>query len=139
VKKGISILMVFLVLTSMFHLTIATHYCCGKVIASKISVTGKLATCGMEAIEEGNLETNTLIRKHCCEDVVTSYNIDNNYSPSNLFLTGIENFNINNLFIVDDFSFVLNTHSSLLFTDISPPGWLMYTDVDLSDICVLRI
>jgi hypothetical protein len=139
VKKGISILMVFLVLTAMFHLTVATHYCGGNVAASEISFTGKLATCGMEAIEENIPGSGTQIRTHCCEDVVTSYNIDNNYTPSFIFLPETVNNNINNLFIVADLTLKFSTVSSLLFTDVSPPGWLMTTDVDLTHICVFRI
>lgn len=138
-KKVFSILMVFLVLTAMFHLTIATHYCGGHVAASEISVTGRLASCGMEAFEEVYAGTGTLVRTYCCEDVVTSYNIDNNYTPSFSFFPESVNYNINNLFIVADLSFSLNTFSSLLYTDVSPPDWLLSTDVDLSDICVFRI
>jgi hypothetical protein len=39
------------VLTAMLHLTVATHYC-GEVAASRISLSGKLASCGMEVADE---------------------------------------------------------------------------------------
>jgi len=131
--------MVFLVLTAMFHLTIATHYCGGHIAASEISVTGKLATCGMEANEVSNIGTGTQIRAHCCEDFVTSYNIDNNYAPSSIFLPESENSNISNIFIVENLNISFQTVLSLLITDVSPPGLMYSTDVELSDICVFRI
>jgi len=36
------------VLTAILHLSVATHYCGGKIVASQISLSGKLASCGME-------------------------------------------------------------------------------------------
>jgi hypothetical protein len=48
VKKIVSISLLFLTLTALLHLSIATHYCGGMKAASKISFSGKLATCGME-------------------------------------------------------------------------------------------
>ena len=138
-KNGISILLVVLMLAAMLHLSVATHYCSGKVAASTISLSGKLATCGMECSEEGLPLSGTNFTKHCCDDIVTFCGIDSNYTPSFSFLpesyqnnfqvfskpTGSPGFSIA----------VLKS----LYTNVSPPEALMSTSVDLSDICIFRI
>jgi len=131
--------MVFLVLAAMLHLTVATHYCGGEVAASKISLSGTLASCGMEVDGVSYPVEGLQLKSHCCDDVVTTYNIDNNYTPSYSFLP--ENFN-NNLQIFSIPAVLTYNNSrtlSFLFTNVSPPGCLMSTNVDLSDICVFRI
>ena len=80
-KKGISISLVLLVISAMLHFSVATHYCGGHVAASTISVTGKLASCGMED-QQNDLPPGKYFSKHCCEDVVVSITTDNNYVPS---------------------------------------------------------
>jgi hypothetical protein len=51
-KKGTSISLVILILTGMLHLTVANHYCGGKIAASKVSSSGQLANCGMEGTDK---------------------------------------------------------------------------------------
>src|SRR5450759_4132645 len=85
-KKGVSISLVVLMLTAMLHLTIATHFCGGKVAASKVSLSGKLASCGMECSEKDLFIPGTHIITHCCDDVVTFCGIDSNYTPSFSFV-----------------------------------------------------
>lgn len=138
-KKVFSIAMVVPVLTAMLHLTVATHYCGGEVAASKISLSGKLASCGMERAEERCPMQGNQIKSHCCDDVVSVYSIDNSYAPSYSVLPENSKDDIQ-IFAIPAF---LATSSYAFFTflnsDVSPPGVLMSTDVDLSDICVLRI
>jgi hypothetical protein len=80
-KKVFSISMAVLVLLSMLHLTVATHYCGGEIAASKISLSGKLASCGMERAEESCPIQGNLMKSHCCDDVVTLCRRDRNYTP----------------------------------------------------------
>ena len=138
-KKGISISLVFLMLTTMLPLSVAIHFCGGKEAASTVSLSGKLATCGMECSEKELLLPGTNFTKHCCDDIVTFCGIDSNYTPSFSFLpesyqnnfqvfskpTGSPGFSIA----------VLKS----LYTNVSPPEALMSTSVDLSDICIFRI
>jgi len=139
-KKGISISLLFLMLTAMLHLTVSTHFCGGKEAASTVSLSGKLATCGMaECLEKGLPLPGTNITKHCCDDVVTFCGIDSNYTPSFSFVPEYYQYNFQVIAIPVALS--VNSYTGLihLYTNVSPPGTLMSTSVDLSDICIFRI
>ena len=138
-KKGFSVIVIILMLAAMFHITVATHFCGGEVAATLISFSGKLASCGMEGTGRELPLSGTYFTKHCCEDVVTSYGTDSNYSPSvfNVKDTYQDNFQI--------FGITTGTpvHSIAAFESLSnngsPPGAVLSTQVDLSYICVFRI
>jgi hypothetical protein len=139
VKKVTSISFVLLMLTAMLHLTIATHYCGGKIAASKVSLTDKLANCGMESSEKGIPILGTNFSTHCCDDVVILCGIDSNYEPSFSFVP--ESYQYNFQVFTHPLGLSVNSISNIIpsYTYIYPPGTLMFTNVDLSDICVLRI
>jgi len=138
-KRLFSISLVFLMFTTMLHLSIATHYCGGHLAALKVSFAGKLASCGMECAEKDFPLPGTHFITHCCEDVLTFYGINSNYTPSFSVVPSSYQYN----FQVFDIPGGLPTHSSAviksLYTNVSPPDALMSTNVDLSDICVFRI
>jgi hypothetical protein len=139
VKKLFTILTVILVLTGMLNISVAKHYCGGKLVASKISLSGTLASCGMV---EGNCpydHDGDQLESHCCDDDVTAYSIDNNYTPVTQTASEFSTAKIAfpDLSYASLFRFpVINYQSG---SDISPPGLLMTSSVDLSDIRVLRI
>jgi hypothetical protein len=138
-KKGISIAMVLLMLTAMLNISVATHYCGGKLIASKVSINGKLANCGMEGSEKKIPLSGTNFASHCCDDIVTSCRINSNYTPSFSFIPDSYQFN----FHIFSAPTGASGHSLAvlrsLYTSTRPPGTLMSTNVDLSDICVFRV
>lgn len=138
-KKVFSISLVLLMLTAMLHLSVATHYCGGKVAASKISLSGKPASCGMEGEEKDMPLPGTNLISHCCDDVVTFYGIDSNYTPSFSFVPDSYQNNFQVFAIPVGLS--ANSYKGLnsLYTSVSPPDELMSTSVDLSYICVFRI
>ena len=138
-KRLFSISLVFLMLTTMLHLSIATHYCGGHVAALKVSFTGKLASCGMECAEKDFPLPGTHFITHCCEDVLTFYAIDSNYTPSFSFVSDFYQNDLQVFAIPVVLS--VNSYTGLipLYTNVSPPGALMSTSVDLSDICIFRI
>ena len=84
-KKGFSILLSLVLILSGVHVTVSTHFCGGKVAASEVSLSGKLATCGMEDNMSACPLQGQNIKSHCCEDIVTIYGIDNNYTSSSSF------------------------------------------------------
>lgn len=138
-KRGISIVLAFLMLAAMFHITVATHFCGGEVAASLISISDKLASCGMEGPGKELPLTGTYITRHCCEDVVTAYGTDSNYTPSSFlikdtFQDNIQIFNMTPGTPVHNIA-LLKTVSN----NESPPGVLQPTEVDLSYICIFRI
>ena len=138
-KKVFSILLSLLMLAAMLHLTVATHYCGGKVAASTVSLSGKLATCGMECSEKGLPLQGTNFTKNCCDDIVTFCGIDSNYNPSFSFVPESYQFNFQVFSIPAGSPVYSIAVLKSLYTNVSPPGALMSTNVDLSDICIFRI
>lgn len=132
---------VLLVLTAMLHLSVARHYCGGELAATKVSLSGALATCGMEDTE-GNCpydHNDYQIESHCCEDDLTAYSIDNNYTPAAKVAVQLSTAKI----AVPHLSFVSPARfpdiKTQAWSDIGPPGLLMTSSVDLAEIRVLRI
>jgi len=141
VKKAVSISMVLLMLIAILHLAVATHFCCNTFAGATISVSGKLASCGMENDRESrNLPfSGTRISPLCCSDHITYVKIDSDFIPT--LYSEDENFQIRlNFFdlpLINSFdSFnILSAKSA----NENPPGPLLSSGVDLSDICVYRI
>ncbi len=143
-KKGFSIALSILMLAATLHLSFATHYCGGQEISMKISLSGKLAECritdcGMDGSENEIPPSGTNITKHCCDDIVTVCLINSNYSPTYSFVPVSFQNNFQVLAIPLELSPKSQTYNNLLYSNVSPPGALMSTNVDLSDICVFRI
>jgi hypothetical protein len=138
-KKAISISLTFLMLTAMLHLSVATHYCGGKIAASKISVTGKLATCGMNDVEKNIPQTGLHYTTHCCDNVMASYGIYSIYFPT--FSSFPESFHVNYQVLSTPCGFNFQSLISVnpIYTSVSPPDELLSSNVDLSDICIFRI
>ena len=136
-KKFYSISLAVLILIAGMHLTFATHYCGGSIAASKISVSGELASCGMEGAEDTCPLSGDHFKSHCCDDEVSVYAIDNNYSPSFPDIISISQ-NILQAFYLP-ISEVLPSSSLIsLNNNVSPPGELYISAVRLIDICVFR-
>ena len=138
-KKATSISLVILLIAALMHISVAVHYCGGKEVASRISLTGKLANCGMESSQNAETLPGLRFEKQCCDNVVTYCGTDTNFAPSFSFIAETFQYNFQLIFIpsgltADSFAGLIP-----LFTDVSPPGALMSTYVDLSDICVFRI
>jgi len=122
----------------MLNFSVATHYCGGHVAASKISVTGKLASCGMED-QQNDLPPGKYFSRHCCEDYVVSITTDNNYVPSSINIPDAFQFSLQTSDLQSESLAGLTGIFRMQYSGISPPGILMSTNVDLSDICVFRI
>jgi len=138
-KKGTSISLIILILIGMLHISIANHYCGGKIAASKVSSSGLLANCGMEGTDMQVPHSGTNFAKRCCDDIVISYSIDNKYLPSFYFVPDSYQFKFQILSVPVLSSLYPISNLKLLDTNVIPPGVLMSTHVDLSDICVFRI
>jgi len=140
-KKFLSISFSLLILISGLQLTVSTHYCGGEIAASKVSVSGELASCGMEA--EVPVKQCPLSGSHfdsnCCNTKVSVFAIDNNYPPS---LTDYKSFSQPVLQVFDiPVGYQIQSLSVLspYSTNVSPPGNFMVSAVSLPDICVFRI
>jgi hypothetical protein len=138
-KKAISISLSVLMILGMAHFSVAKHYCSEMEVASKVSLSGKLASCGMEEETESCPVSGINLTSHCCDDVVSYYGINSNYTPSfsdvpEFFQYNFQVYSIPVGLPVTSADFVKTS-----YTSVNPPGALMSTNVDLSDICVYRI
>ena len=137
-KKTFSIVLALLILAAGIHLSIAKHICGGEVVAVKWSLSGEKASCGMEN-EGGSCPNSKDISSDCCQDEISIYSVDSNYSPSVFHICKISN-NISQVFTVP---VSLGTQSllasHLLCSSNEPPGKLLTSAVLLSNICVFRI
>lgn len=138
-KRGVSIALILLILTAMLNLSVATHYCGGKIAASKVSLTGKLASCGMAGSEKKLPLSGTSFTTHCCDDIVTYCGTDSNYTPSFSFIPDSYQYNFKFFSIPAGYPVYNPAVLKSQYIDASPPGALISTNVDISDICVFRI
>ena len=138
-RKGISIIFALAMFLSGAHFTIATHYCGGKVAATIISLTGKLASCGMEENEESCPLPGNLLKTHCCENKVATIGIINNY-VSPVSIVRDNNTTGQQLFyapVSQSFLNIVNSNPS--YTDTGPAGGFSASAVTLNYICAFRI
>ena len=138
-KKILSIIFALLILLSGMHLSLATHICGGEIAAVKWSVSGEIASCGMENQNQSCPIQDGFSSKSCCQDEVAIYSVDNNYNPSSFELKKVAS-NIVQVFYIPVnllFNFASVPTSSLAY--ISPHNKLLFSSVSLPDICVFRI
>lgn len=139
-RKILSILFASLILISGLHISIAKHYCSGESSAfENISVTGELATCGMEDPNDQGVLSGVYFKAHCCDNEITTLVVDNNYAPSfSIFkafaqpvlqvYNDVEVLNLQQIVSIDPYN-----------TNVLPPGNYLASAVSLPDICVFRI
>lgn len=139
-KKFLSILFACLILVSVMHITIATHFCGSELASSeKISVSGVLASCGMEDDGDNCSSPENHYSKHCCSDNMVVLAVDNNYELTNSEFNSVSHPSIQAVYIPT--GYLNNSFSSinLICSNVSPPGNFVVSDVSLPDICVFRI
>lgn len=124
-------------LLSGMKISIDHHYCGGKLAATKVSLTGKLASCGMEE-QEQTCSNQPSVDKNCCEDQITYFGINSKYVPEYFKLSppspgkDIPTFPV--------YSVPLYISDTNNFTSwVLPPGDKIKSGLTLSKICVFRI
>jgi hypothetical protein len=139
-RKILSILFASLILISGLHISIAKHYCSGESSAfEKISVTGELATCGMESPNDQGVLPGVHFKAHCCENEVSTLIVDNNYAPSFSIFKVFPQPVMQVCHIIEVFNLQQIVVLSLYNTNVLPPGNYLASAVSLPDICVFRI
>lgn len=138
-KRAISISLTFLMLIALLHLSVASHYCGGSIVSSKVSLSGKLANCGMEGNKQGSPRTGTWLTSHCCDNVLTSFGTSNNYFPSFSFVLASNQphsqfFTVPATLNIYSFPLLISVNSG-----VGPPGAPAPNSVDLSALCIFRI
>lgn len=137
-KKLLSISFAFLILLSGMHFTIATHYCGGELAAVKVSLSGKLASCGMET-DNDYLLPGIHIETDCCQNQGSVFEVDHNYSPTfSEFKTNTQPV-LQVFTLPENISFNSLTSLFQINANTSPPESLLASAVSLPKICVFRI
>jgi len=139
VKHLLSISFAVIILLSGMNLTIATHYCRGEIAATKISFSGKPASCGMESGTENSSSSETGITTHCCEDKIAAYTIDSNYCPSEIHLKNLTRYILATFGMPVNVSFIYYHNPSSFLADKGPPYLITENAVSRAEICVFRI
>lgn len=138
-KKFLTIPLALLILLSGMHFTIATHYCGGKIAATRVSLSGKEASCGMISDHRSGNSTETQVSSKCCDNEFAVYKIDSDYSPSAFHFKEINQNILQEFHIPEGFSF-RSTFAFLTHpTNVSPPDYFLANAVSMADICVFRI
>jgi hypothetical protein len=138
-KKILSISVALLMLLSGMQLTISRHYCGGELADSKVSLTGHIASCGMEGETDDCAQPGNHVESSCCNNKVSFYAVDHNFSPSFSEFKTFEQ-PVLQVFILPEIqNFIAINAYNRIYTDVSPPPNWLVSDVNLSDIGVFRI
>ena len=139
-KKILSILFAFLILISVMHISIATHHCgSADETFERVSVTGELASCGMEGCDDECAAPGNHFEKPCCNDNISILAVDNNYAPSFTNYTAFAQHILQVYIVPVSIEFHSLTALNLTSTDVSPPANFLVYAVSLPKICVFLI
>jgi hypothetical protein len=136
--KGVfTILIGVVMLASGMTVSIDRHYCGGELAGTLISVSGRLASCGMEKVQNDCTDQPSIDKK-CCDDQLTFYRISSKYLPEYFRLSYTTDFK--DLQSVPE----CNSLFRVPFLDVYrtwelPPGEQLRSAPSLSEICVYRI
>jgi len=137
-KTIISIILIILLLFSGISVKFATHYCGGYVAGTKVSLTGELATCGMER-QSVDKSLETTCSKSCCEDVTSSYSICNKYVTTS-YSFNVQKQQVINMVFVSPCS--INGQEALTHpsnNNTRPPGIYHPNSVSRPVLCIFQI
>jgi hypothetical protein len=126
-----------LVILFGMHLSLATHFCEGRVFASKISFTGEKASCGMES-NKCPIHQNQ-VASDCCKDQIANLSVDNEYSPSSTQIKDITRNILHTIYTPERIALFSLFHSNTLLTHVHSKDVGMAKSVSLTDICILQI
>jgi len=139
VKKGVYILFALVILLSGTHFSIATHYCGGRIAATKVSLSGKPVSCGMENSDHSCPLSGTHFDTSCCEDHLTTIEIINNFTQPGTIIPGESQLLVQNFYYQGYHSFHSTSNSTISYINTGPPGSLLASSVRLDYICVFQI
>lgn len=137
-KKAISISLSILMLAAILHLSVATHYCRGSVQSSKLSVSGKLADCGMGDEENNFPASDFLFNRHCCDNKLTFLGLTASFIPSFPIIAEKTHDYFQFSYIIDNINIQDHPAFSICKNE-SPPGLYFPSSVELTSICIFRI
>jgi len=135
-KKGVSILLIFIILATGMHPFLSAHLCSGQVAAIKVSFSGEKATCGMPQ-EAPPDSLGPSIQSDCCKDVLAEFSLPSKFVvPEFDYLKIFQGFLI--FFFSSDRVISPITSSGEIMAFSSPPESILKTCINLAFLCVLR-
>jgi hypothetical protein len=137
-RKLFSIIFALFILLTGMHFTVASHFCGGKVAATKVSLTGKMASCGMESDLKTNTPLKTSLTSHCCDNDISVYSVDNNYMPSVFHFKEVAKPILHVFYIPGGFYFHADFPLLTNLINVSPPYQYLASAVCMADICLFR-
>jgi hypothetical protein len=138
-KMIVAIPLMLVILLSGINLQIASHFCRGNYSGSKVSLDGRLASCGMED-QSGKHSSEDLIATHCCDDVISSLSISPNYITSSCpDLPDPRQERIHISFIQSELLVSNEISLSLASGYVWPPGTFNPKGVEQQVLCIFRI
>lgn len=138
-KRATAILLVLVILLAGLQAMISVHYCGGRIADTQVSLSGDIASCGMEGDEETCPMPGSNMDRHCCEDQINIAGIVNQYTaPVSEAINSLNNILNVSLVQIHEFNPVTNS-SATAFTSFYPPGDKLTNSVSLDKICVFRI
>lgn len=138
-KKVFSIMFAILILASGMHFSIATHFCGGEVASKKISLSGSVASCGMEDTEQEDCSASDEYNSNCCKNTIATYAIDSNYENSSFKISGITKNLLKDLNFPVCVVFNSMQQNTTNNNGVSPPDFPLASAVSLDRICIFRI
>jgi hypothetical protein len=139
-KKILAILFSGVILLAGMHLSYSAHFCHGNIAATKWSLSGKLASCGMEDNSASCPVKNKSVTSNCCSDKIVFLHVDDNFKSSFVFSETIKK-----ILQFIPLQFVINSFQTniplAVYTDTSPPQKTFDPgrEVQLAKLCVFRI
>jgi hypothetical protein len=138
-KRVLSISLSVVMLFALLHISVATHYCGGKIAATSISLSGKLASCGMEDKNPGLPLTSTEISRHCCDNVLKYFGINGNYFPTFSCVPEAFQNDFQVMHLCAESPACSAKIIKSFYANVSPPGVSLPNSVELSKICTFLI
>jgi hypothetical protein len=138
-KSFVSISLILLILSANLDLKIASHYCGGSLVASKLSFSGKPATCGMETDNETPPSGQNTYSNHCCDNKIALLSVSNFYdiSSCNLKFTGCKFFQFANTEFTHPVENSYYKYPSPVI--VRPPGVSLPDRDSCPVLCIFRI
>jgi hypothetical protein len=138
-RKVSNIILAILLLLAGMHITVALHFCEGKLAATKVSITGGLASCGMASDLKSRASTEITYKSNCCENETHVYAVDKNYSTSEFHFKEIAQPILQLFSLPEGYLHNSGNLPNTRLTNVSPPDNFTANAVSMADICVFRI
>jgi hypothetical protein len=137
-KNILTIVLASFILISGMHLSVARHFCGGKLADVNISFSEVAAACSMEA-DAATCVTHEKATSDCCRNEITKLTVDEFFAASSVQLKEVTQ-PVMVLFFLPLIQSLYSVESEVqAFADVGTQANIIVHDVSLPKICVFRI